>query len=123
MESEPAVDHDVATAAMRAQWNRTAKGWHDAGTIIRPWLHTATQAMLGMAGVMPGAHVLDVAAGAGDQTLDIAERVGPHGYVLATDLSPEILRICCGAGRRRRVSQRRDPRFGRTKTADRGRAV
>lgn len=91
MESEPAVDHDVATAAMRAQWNRTAKGWHDAGTIIRPWLRTATQAMLSMAGVMPGAHVLDVAAGAGDQTLDIAERVGPHGYVLATDLSPEIL--------------------------------
>jgi ubiquinone/menaquinone biosynthesis C-methylase UbiE len=93
MESEPAVDNDLATAAMRAQWNRTAKGWHDAGTVIRPWLHKATQAMLGMAGVVPGAHVLDVAAGAGDQTLDIAERVGPHGYVLATDLSPEILRF------------------------------
>jgi SAM-dependent methyltransferase len=93
MESEPAVDHYLATAAMRAQWNRTAKGWHDAGTVIRPWLHKATQAMLGMAGVVPDAHVLDVAAGAGDQTLDIAGRVGPHGYVLATDLSPEILRF------------------------------
>jgi ubiquinone/menaquinone biosynthesis C-methylase UbiE len=46
-----------------------------------------------MAGVRPGAHVLDVAAGAGDQSLDIAERVGPHGHVLATDLSPEILQF------------------------------
>ena len=71
----------------------TARGWNDAGTVIRPWLHKATQAMLGMAGVKPGSHVLDVAAGAGDQTLDIAERVGPHGYVLATDLSPEILQF------------------------------
>ena len=52
MESEPAVDNDFATAAMRAQWNRTAKGWHDAGMIIRPWLHKATQAMLGMSGVI-----------------------------------------------------------------------
>ena len=58
--------------------------------IIRPWLRPATPAMLGMAGVKPSTHVLDVAAGAGDQTLDIAERVGPDGYVLATDLSPEF---------------------------------
>jgi SAM-dependent methyltransferase len=69
------------------------RGWSDSGTVIRPWLHKATQAMLGMAGVKPGSHVLDVAADAGDQTLDIAERVGPQGYVLATDLSPEILQF------------------------------
>ena len=93
MESESALDNDLATAATRAQWKQTAKGWSDAGTVIRPWLHRATQAMLGMAGITSGSHVLDVAAGAGDQTLDIAERVGPNGYVLATDLSPEILQF------------------------------
>ncbi|WKA30955.1 class I SAM-dependent methyltransferase [Bradyrhizobium roseum] len=87
------VVSDPATAAVRAQWNRTAKGWHDSGTVIRPWLHQATQAMLGMAAVTASSHVLDVAAGAGDQTLDIAERVGPGGYVLATDLSPDILQF------------------------------
>jgi SAM-dependent methyltransferase len=47
--------------------------------------------MLDLADVKPGSRVLDVAAGAGDQTLDIAQRVGPTGYVLASDLSPEIL--------------------------------
>ncbi len=93
MEGESAVDNDSATAAVRAQWNRAAKGWHDSGTVIRPWLHRATQAMLGMAAVTTGSHVLDVAAGAGDQTLDIAERVGPGGFVLATDLSPDILQF------------------------------
>jgi SAM-dependent methyltransferase len=77
--------------AMREQWNQQAKGWNDSSAIIRPWLRHATQAMLGMAGISPGANVLDVAAGAGDQTLDVAERVGPNGRVLATDLSPDIL--------------------------------
>ncbi|CAN0238348.1 unnamed protein product, partial [Phaeothamnion confervicola] len=91
MNEESAVKSDPATAAMRAQWNRTARGWSDSGAVIRPWLHKSTQAMLGMAGVKTGCRVLDVAAGAGDQTMDIAERVGPAGYVLATDLSPEIL--------------------------------
>ena len=86
-------DDDVGTAAMRAQWDQTARGWRDSGAVIRPWLHQATQAMLGMAGVKAGADVLDVAAGAGDQTLDIAERVGRDGYVLATDLSPQILQF------------------------------
>lgn len=47
--------------------------------------------MLSMAGVQSGARVLDVAAGAGDQTLDIARRVGPSGAVLATDFSAAIL--------------------------------
>jgi SAM-dependent methyltransferase len=37
--------------------------------------------------------VLDVAAGAGDQTLMAAERVGTQGHVLATDISPAILEL------------------------------
>jgi SAM-dependent methyltransferase len=86
------VHDDAAKDGMRHQWDRMAQGWSDSSAVIRPWLRDATQAMLTMAGVKPGAHVLDVAAGAGDQTIDIAERVGPNGYVLATDLSPEILR-------------------------------
>ncbi len=36
--------------------------------------------------------VLDIAAGAGGQTLNAAKRVGPSGHVLATDLSPGILK-------------------------------
>src|SRR5680860_6315 len=47
--------------------------------------------MLEMAGVNTGSHVLDVAAGAGDQSLAAAERVGPSGHVLATDISANIL--------------------------------
>jgi SAM-dependent methyltransferase len=67
---------------------------------IRAWLRTSTEAMLEMAGVKSGARVLDVAAGSGDQTLDIAGRVGPSGSVLATDLSPAILAFARDNARR-----------------------
>jgi SAM-dependent methyltransferase len=47
--------------------------------------------MLDLAGVGPGARVLDVAAGAGGQSIAAARRVGPAGAVLATDISSRIL--------------------------------
>jgi SAM-dependent methyltransferase len=74
-----------------AQWQDAAKAWNDWGGLLRTWLGPATDAMLEMAGVTQGARVLDVAAGAGDQSLLAAERVGPSGHVLATDISSNIL--------------------------------
>jgi ubiquinone/menaquinone biosynthesis C-methylase UbiE len=84
-------DADAFKAATRDQWDKHAKGWDDHSAQIRNWLRGATDAMLAMAEIAPGARVLDVAAGAGDQTLEIARRIGPTGSVLATDLSPAIL--------------------------------
>lgn len=77
--------------AALAQWEHAAPGWNDHAEQIRAWLRPATDAMLSMAGVRSGACVLDVAAGAGEQTLDIAQRVGQSGAVLAVDFSPRIL--------------------------------
>src|SRR5438270_5257389 len=53
----------------------------------------ATQRMLEAAGLGPGNHILDIAAGTGDQSLLAARRVGPDGSVLATDISAEMLNI------------------------------
>jgi SAM-dependent methyltransferase len=91
MTSTAAFDAETFKRATLNQWEKAAVGWNDHAARIREWLRSATEAMLGMAGVKRGARVLDVAAGAGDQTLDIAERVGPEGLVHATDLSPIIL--------------------------------
>ena len=38
-----------------------------------------------------GSRVLDVAAGAGEQSIAAARRVGPSGHVLATDIAPALL--------------------------------
>ena len=47
--------------------------------------------MLNLAGIRPGHRVLDVAAGTGEQTLMAARRVGPGGFVLATDIADRML--------------------------------
>jgi SAM-dependent methyltransferase len=75
----------------RAQWEDAAGAWHRWGPAIEEWLGAATETMLDRAGAVDGATVLDVAAGAGGQTLLAARRVGPRGHVLATDISPAIL--------------------------------
>jgi ubiquinone/menaquinone biosynthesis C-methylase UbiE len=78
-------------ATTREQWQASAKAWNDWGPFLRKWLGPSTEIMLDMVRVGPGGRVLDVAAGAGDQTLQVAERVGTEGHVLATDISPNIL--------------------------------
>ena len=94
------TDTEAFKFATRRQWDQAASGWNAHTAQIREWLQPATEAMLEMAGVRRGARVLDVAAGTGDQTLDIAQRVGPDGYVLATDLSASILEFAKGNARR-----------------------
>ena len=76
----------------RAQWETAADSWDAWGPTIEAWLGPATELMLDLAGVSAGGRVLDIAAGAGGQTLAAARRVGARGAVLATDISPAILR-------------------------------
>jgi SAM-dependent methyltransferase len=87
-------------ASVRTHWDTAARGWDAHSQEIRAWLRGPTDAMIAMAGITRGTRVLDVAAGAGDQTLDIAERVGPSGAVLAVDLSPAIVALAQERARR-----------------------
>lgn len=84
----------------REQWETAAEAWHGWGPTLRSWLGPATERMLDLARVAPGCRVLDVAAGAGDQTLQAAARVGPGGSVLATDISPAILAFAAAEAKR-----------------------
>ncbi len=89
----PHTDSAAFKASMRVQWDRAAAGWNAQQALINSWLREPTEAMCRMAGVATGSRVLDVAAGAGDQSLRLAQRVGPRGAVLATDLSPAIVAL------------------------------
>ncbi len=73
------------------QWQAAAAAWHGWGSVIDTWLGEATEVMLDLAGVTEGGQVLDVAAGAGGQSIAAARRVGPSGRVLATDISSHLL--------------------------------
>ncbi|MFI5035364.1 MAG: class I SAM-dependent methyltransferase [Acidimicrobiales bacterium] len=91
-------------ATTRSQWENAAEAWHRWGPTLEAWLGEATETMLDRAGVGEGYKVLDVAAGAGGQTIAAARRVGTGGAVLATDISPAILSFAESEARRSGVS-------------------
>ena len=100
MEKEaPKFDPIKYKETTKQQWQAAAEAWHRWGPTLAAWLGPATEIMLDMAGVGPGSRVLDVAAGAGEQTLVAARRAGPSGYVLATDISSNILEFAAAEAR------------------------
>ena len=77
---------------IRQHWENAAPGWAKWEQAVARWMEPVTEAMLDMARVAPGAQVLDLACGAGSQTLTAAQRVGPNGHVVATDIAETMLR-------------------------------
>jgi ubiquinone/menaquinone biosynthesis C-methylase UbiE len=73
--------------------SEVAERWQQDVERRRQDFAEATQRMLEEASLRPGHHVLDIAAGTGDQSILAARRVGPDGSVLATDISAEMLNI------------------------------
>ena len=76
----------------RDQWQAGAAAWRRWQPVIDSWLREGTDLMLDLAEVQAGARVLDVAAGAGGQSFAAAQRVGPKGEVLATDIAENLVR-------------------------------
>src|SRR5260370_29995255 len=83
----------------RDQWQRASEAWNRWGPFIDQWLGAATEMMLDLVNVRSGSRVLDVAAGAGCQTAAADRRVGLSGYVLATDISSNILEFAASNAR------------------------
>ena len=93
--------------AITEEWGRTAAGWHRWIATINEWQHGATEAMLDDASVGVGQRVLDIAAGDGGQAVAAAERVGPSGEVLATDIAPEFVELASAVAERMGLTQLR----------------
>ena len=93
--TEPVTDWTSSEAA--ENWNRNQARRNEMYA-------AATEMMLDLAEIKVGDRVLDIAAGNGGQTLLAAERVGPDGYVLATDISANMLHACADAAHRAGLS-------------------
>jgi len=76
-----------------------AEGWRQSATARAQTMGPITERMLDLAGIEPRHRVLDVAAGTGEQTLMTARRVGPDGFVLATDIADRMLAYLSEAAR------------------------
>lgn len=90
-QAKPQFDPVKYKSTTHDQWQAAAEAWFNWSSTLHDWLGDATAKMLEMANVKSGHRVLDIAAGAGEQSITAAEKVGPSGYVLATDISSNIL--------------------------------
>ncbi|MBS1559627.1 MAG: methyltransferase domain-containing protein [Bacteroidetes bacterium] len=103
MESVSRFDSAKYKATTHDQWQETAEAWYRWSPTLNQWLGKATDRMLEMAGIIRGYRVLDIAAGAGSQSMTIAKKVGANGYVLATDISSNILEYAQQAAHQARI--------------------
>lgn len=74
-----------------AEWRETAKYWTKHSATIRSMFAPVTRALIENAGIHEGQSVLDVAGGAGEPSLAIAQTVGPTGSVICTDAVAEMV--------------------------------
>lgn len=91
MDDRPTFDAAKFKTTTRAQWQSAAEAWHRWGPFLGQWLGAATEQMFDLAHISAGSRVLDIAAGAGEQSIAAARRVGASGHVLATDIAPALL--------------------------------
>jgi SAM-dependent methyltransferase len=75
----------------REQWDSAATGWRKWSEKIDQAAGEVSERLVELAGVEPGSRVLDVAAGYGEPSLSAAQKAGPEGSVVATDISAEML--------------------------------
>jgi SAM-dependent methyltransferase len=94
---EPAGDeHDLGAWSSRD----AVEAWQRSSAARNATLAAATERMLHLAALRPGARVLDLGTGTGDQAFAAAACVGYQGHVLATDISVQMVaEAAAGAAR------------------------
>src|SRR5712691_10071049 len=83
------------------EWRTTARLWTKHSGTIRTMFAPLTEALIQDAGIDEGQAVLDVAGGAGEPSLTIAERVGSKGSVTCTDAVAEMVAAAESEAQRR----------------------
>ena len=72
-------------------WRESALYWDKHRATIKKMFAPVTGALVEEAAITEGNRVLDVAGGAGEPSLTIAEIVGARGSVVCTDIAPEMV--------------------------------
>jgi ubiquinone/menaquinone biosynthesis C-methylase UbiE len=104
-EQQPSFDAAKYKNAQREQWNKDGAAWRRWNPTLDRWYGDVTRQMLDLAWIQPGQRILDIAAGAGEPAVSAAERVGPSGYVLATDISEGVVELALQVARERGLKQ------------------
>src|SRR5213593_1496522 len=87
------IDAQAMKEQQRKDWGDAAESWRKNYERLREVAAPVTKHMLELAMVAPGHRVLDIACGSGEPALSAAHFVGAAGFVLATDMAPEMLEV------------------------------
>lgn len=85
------MEANASGSELRKTWESAAPGWAKWEQAFSAGLSSATDALIDMADIRSGMRVLDLACGAGSQSIQAAKRVGPTGSVVAIDISRTML--------------------------------
>lgn len=70
-----------------------AEGWLKWWKTFEQHAQTVNERLVELAEIKQGDKVLDIATGIGEPAITAARKVGITGHVLATDISPQMLKI------------------------------
>jgi ubiquinone/menaquinone biosynthesis C-methylase UbiE len=98
------MDSKNQNSDMLEAWQESAKYWAQHRDTIHVMFAPLTQVLIETAQIREGQNVLDVAGGAGDPSLTIAELVGPAGHVTYTDAVAQMVETARGEASRRGIS-------------------
>ena len=86
-----ALDSKQYKEAIRQGYNDAAAGWQKWWKTIERATEKVSKRLVELAEIKPGSKVLDIATGIGEPALTAAKQLGKSGYLLATDISPQML--------------------------------
>jgi ubiquinone/menaquinone biosynthesis C-methylase UbiE len=77
----------------RQKWDKVANGWQKWWKTIERGGRKLSERLIELAEIKPGSKVLDISTGIGEPAITAASQMGKFGYILATDISPQMLSI------------------------------
>jgi ubiquinone/menaquinone biosynthesis C-methylase UbiE len=84
---------DADKIGQEKDWDSVAAGWKKWWKIFENGGQKVSDKLVELAGIKTGQRVLDIATGIGEPAITACRKLGDSGYVLATDISSEMLAI------------------------------
>lgn len=102
----------------RQSWDSVALRWQKWWKIFENGAQIVSDKLIELADVRPNSKVLDIATGIGEPAITAANRLDDSGYVLATDLSPQMLSIAKKRAKSQNFDNKIEFREGDAETID-----
>ncbi len=93
MSQATTTDPDAVRARLHRMWGAVAPGWAEHADFADARGAAVTERMLELSAPCPGDRVLELACGPGGVGLAAAQRVGPRGEVVISDVAAEMTAI------------------------------